>query len=92
MRKASRRLPVALGKMSFCARPGLPILKSHLVENRTRYLLLHSGSCVFFFFSVLVFLLFLPVTFVPQTRFFSFFFLKSFVAYFSTVVQFLCET
>ena len=34
------------------------------------------------FFSVLVFLLFLPVTFVPQPRFFSFFFLEIFCGLF----------
>ena len=61
---------------------------SHLVENRTRYFLLHSGSCVFFFF----FFCFYPLHSFRGLAFFRFFFSKSFVAYFSTVVQFLCET
>ena len=76
----SRRLPVALGKMSFCARPGLPILKSHLVENRTRYLLLHSGSCVFF--SVLVFLLFFACYICSAASLFFVFFLEIFCGLF----------
>ena len=52
--------------------------KSHLVENRTRYLILHSGS---FFFSFFCFYP-LPGTFVPRPRFFSFFFLEIFCALF----------
>ena len=62
--------------------------KSHLVENRTRYLILHSGS---FFFPSSVFTRYLVHSF-RGLAFFRFLFLKSFVPYFSTVVQFLCET